>query len=196
MMENVSVLGTTSIMGDLLGEIKSGIEKISYGRTSFSPAIANMIAEEGSGFYSYLNRLGFAGDTELMILSSKHHYYYDESELKEIKTLVNMKKLNLIKHLDSFLNTLSSLLPEEATFIGCFSDSRDLRMNGRPFSHTSLLMHRFINIIDSRTDRRLDADQVREILESRGFRIFDMTEIDGTTYFYCKPCQKPASQRA
>ena len=196
MMGNVSVLSNTYFMNDFSEEVRLNFEKISFGRTNFSPVINSMIAEGGISFFSYLNRLGLSREPNLMVLSSRHHYYYDESELKSVKTLVNIKKLNLIKHPDEFLNTLNRILPQEANFIGCFSDSKNLKGYGNPFYQPSRLLNRFINILDARTDRNLDRDEVIEMLAVHGFKIIDMTEIEGVTYFYAKPAQKPAELRA
>lgn len=189
MMENISVLNKAWYMSEFTDDLRSAIDKITFGRTSFSPVVANMIAEGGISFYSYLNKLGLSKEQNLMVLSSKHHYYYDESELKDIRILVNLKKLNLIKHMNAFLDTLFRLLPQDSNFVGCFSDNKNLQ-------GPSILMNRFINILDSRTDRKLDVDKVNELLESHGFKIIDMTEIEGMTYFNARPVKKPVELRA
>lgn len=196
MMENVTVADNTYFMDEFTNDRNFSNDKISYGRTNFSPVITNMIAEGGISFFSYLNSLGLSREPNLMVLSSKHHYYYDESDLKGIGTLVNLKSLNLLRDPDTFLNTLIRILPQEASFIGCFSDSKNLKGHGNPFFQPSRLLHRFINILDSRTERNLDRDEVNELLALHGFKIIDMTEIDGVTYFYAKPVQKSAELRA
>ncbi len=53
---------------------------------------------------------------------SRFHYYYDSEELKNVKTVVNLRKLNLIKDLNSFFNNVSMILPKKTDFIGCFAD--------------------------------------------------------------------------
>ncbi len=193
-MENVSVLDNSYFLNELVDGIMLNSEKISYGKTNLSPAIINMIAEGGQSFFSYLKNLGLSKETNLMVLSSKHHYYYDESDLKCVKTLVNLKKFNLIKHPDTFLHTLFRILPQDANFIGCFSDSKSKA--GHHLSQPSRMMNRFINILDSRTDRIMSRNEVSELLSSHGFKVIDMTEIDGITYFNAKPVIKSAELRA
>ena len=190
MMENISVLNDTYFRSDVVDEKWLTSEKVSHGMTSLNPAIVNMIAEGGISIFSYLNKLGLAKEPDLMVLSSKHHYYYDENDLKNIKILVNLKKLNLIKHPNAFLDILNRILPPDANFIGCFTDSKSLKING------SRLLNRFINILDSKTDRNLDRNEVTELLASHGFRIIDMTEIEDVTYFFAKPVEKKAELRA
>jgi hypothetical protein len=57
-------------------------------------------------------------------------------------------------------------------------------------------LNRFINILEARTDRNLNRDEVIEMLAIHGFKMIDMTEIDGVTYFYAKPAQNPVELRA
>jgi hypothetical protein len=107
------------------------------------------------------------------------HYYYDYEELREVKTLINLKKINLIKHLDDFLHTLCYGLSPKANFIGCFSD----RKTQKGVSLISRLYKKFINFLDSRIEVDIDSKDFSKLLESYGFKIIDMTEINGLTYF-------------
>ncbi len=195
MMGNVSVLNNTYFMNGFKDDIWLNNE-VSFGRTNLSPALTNMIAEGGISFFSYLNGLGLSKEPNLMVLSSLHHYYYDESELRSVRTLVNIKKLNLVKRPDAFLNTLYRILPQDANFIGCFTDRKNLKGYGSPFFQPSRLLNKVINVLDSRTDHSMDRDDIIELLAVHGFKIIDMTEIEGVTYFYAKPAQKPVELRA
>jgi hypothetical protein len=184
-MENVSVLNYTNILNDsfyLTFNRETAIRR----KPGFSPTVTKVIAEGGENFFLYLKRLGFSKEDNMLALSSVHHYYYDENELKSVRTLVNLKKLNQIKNLDRFLQTLFQMLPTDANFIGCFSNDMSQTQNGLPAYKPSRLLNRFINFIDSRTDHFLDKSQVTEALEKNGHKIIDMTEIDGLTYFYSK----------
>jgi hypothetical protein len=195
-MENVYTLTPTYFVNDLIDQLKINGEKISFGRTNLTPALASMIAEGGIDFYSYLKKLGLNREPNLMVLSSRHHYYYDESDLKNIRTLVNIKKLNLIKSPEAFLNNLIRILPRDAYFIGCFYDSKNSRKNGKSFFQPSKLFNRFVNLLDSRTDRSMNSVEVTKMLESHGFKMIDMTEIDGITYFNAKSVGIPEKVRA
>ena len=113
-----------------------------------------------------------------LVLSSTLHYYYDYDELKDVKTIINLKKLNLVKHLDDFLATLYSGLSPETNFIGCFSDRKTEK------DSISLRYYKkFINFIDSRVNVEIDRRDFSRLLESHGFKVIDMTEINGLTYF-------------
>ena len=170
-------------------------ETTSNRKSGFSPSIIKVIAEGGENFFLYLKRHNISRETDLLVLPSVHHYYYDENELKNVRTLVNLKKLNHIKHLESFLNNLFQMLPQDANFIGCFSNDKTMKQNGFAYYKPSRLLRRFISFVDSKTDRILDNNKVSEILERNGYVIADMTELDGVTYFYSRNIQKKAESK-
>jgi hypothetical protein len=152
----------------------------------FSPATRKnnlvsdkLVAEVDENFKNYLSRHSLANEDNLVVLSSRFHYYYDYEELKEVKTLINLKKLNLIKHLDDFLHTLYNGLSPKTNFIGCFSDTK----TQKGVSMISRLYKKFINILDAKIEVDIDSRDFSKLLESHGFKIIDMTEINGLTYF-------------
>lgn len=189
-MENNLVLNNTYFLNDNIDEINLNRNIPSNGSTSLSPAIVNMVAEGGKNFFQYLKSLGLSKEPNLIVLSSSQHYYYDESDLRSVRTLINLKKLNLIKHLDKFLHTLFRILPQNANFIGCFSDNNSMkRNNGFPFYQPSRILDRFINLLDFKTEYKMSKNEVLELLEKHGFKIVDMTEMNGLTYFYSQNVQ-------
>jgi hypothetical protein len=160
--------------GNNLGEGRSFAEM-----TVSTEVMDNLIAEGGENFVNYLNRQGLVNDPNTLVLSSNHHYYYDNAELQSVTTVVNMKKLNMINHLDGFLQTLCGVMAPKTNFIGCFSDS-DNQKDSRLYNR---LYKGFINFLDSKTDKDIDRKDVSRILETQGYRIMDMTVINGLTYF-------------
>lgn len=136
-------------------------------------------AEVDENFLNYLNWNGLANEDNLLILSSKLHYYYDYEELKDVTTLINLKKLNLMGHLDDFLHTLYDGLSPKANFVGCFAD----RKSQKGVTVTSRLYKKFLNFLDAKIDMEIDSSDFSKRLESHGFKIIDMTEINGLTYF-------------
>lgn len=185
-MENVSVLNYPSILNESFYLTHFNRETTTRRKSGFSPTITKVIAEGGENFFLYLKKLGLSKEDNMLALSSVHHYFYDENELKSVRTLVNLKKLNHIQNLDRFLQTLFHMLPHDADFIGCFSNDKTQQENGLPSYKPSRLLSRFINFIDSRTDRILDKPKVSDALERNGHKIVDMTEIDGIMYFHSK----------
>jgi hypothetical protein len=178
-MENISISNKPGINTEKKVSKSLNGSKKSAKAAKTSPVIDNLIAEGGENFFHYLNRVGLADETNMMVLPSNRHYYYDHSELEGVTTLVNVKKLNLINHLDSFLQTVSDVMSPKTNFIGCFADSKTEKENGL----SSRMYKRFINFLDSKTDNEIDKNDVSRLLESRGYKVIDMTEINGLTYF-------------
>jgi len=144
-----------------------------------NPVMNNLIAEGGENFFNYLEWHGLEKEDNMLVLSSRHHFYYDPNELESVTTLINVKKLNLIKHLDSFLKSIVHVLSPESNFIGCFSDWKTQKGSGL----TSRMYKGFINFIDSKTDTDFDREDVSRMLEAHGLTVMDMREINGLTYF-------------
>jgi hypothetical protein len=160
---------------------------IPYGKPIFSSDNFNLTAEGGVTFFKYLKKFNLFSEPELLILSPNIHFYYDENDLKDVRTFILLRKLNLIKELDTFLRTLSQILPQNVNFVGCFSDNKTLKWNG----FVSNLSNKFYNILDSKTDHFLDKEDVSELLEKYGFKIIDMTEMDELILFCSQTIPRP-----
>jgi hypothetical protein len=178
-MESITTLNKSEIIAGKRVRKNENKSKLSSEKTLNSPGIDKLIAEGDENFFHYLNRHGLVDEPNLLVLPSSNHYYYDTNELKGVTTLINLKKLNLIKHLDSFLHTVCDVLSPRTNFVGCFYDSKTQRETGL----TSRIYKKFINFLDSRTDNEIDKNEVSKLLESRGYKVIDMTEINGLTYF-------------
>ena len=170
---------TTATTNDKVTGDTFGKSKISAEMSVSTEVMDNLIAEGGENFLNYLNRQGLVNDANTLVLSSNHHYYYDNSELEGVTTLINMKKLNMINHLDGFLQTLCGVMAPRTNFIGCFSDSE----NQENIGLYNRLYKGLINFLDSKTDNDIDRKDVSRILETQGYKIMDMTVINGLTYF-------------
>ena len=181
-MENISMLERPVLIKEEDVMKNSGRMKFSADRRPDNPVFNNLIAEGGENFYNYLAWNGLADEDNMLVLSSRHHYYYDPNELKSITTLINVKKLNLIKHLDAFLQSIVHVLSPESNFIGCFADWK----SQKGARLTSRMYKGFINFLDARIDVELDKKYISRMLESHGFIVLDMTEINGLTYFRAK----------
>ncbi|MFZ0282581.1 MAG: hypothetical protein WAL29_13095 [Bacteroidales bacterium] len=169
-----------------------GESAVAVDENQINPVFDNLAAEGGENFFHYINWLGLARDPNMMILSSIHHYYYDFNELNGIRTLINLKPLNQINHIDNFLNNVFRVLPLKANFVGCFKDNKIHSGMALPFYQSFRFLNSLINIIDSKTDRFMARKDVIKLLESNEFRITDMTEISNVTYFCAQNLKKSA----
>ena len=138
-------------------------------RTAYNPVYTNLAAEGDENFFHYLNWLGLSNEPNLLVLSSRHHYYYDYDDLKGVRVLVNLKSLNVIRHLDSFLHVVFRMLPPRASFIdvlqrindqvpgGCHcmetlqysTGSLISLIQGLNDTSTGTMLKRFSNLMDS-----------------------------------------------
>ena len=173
-----------------------------------SEAVDNLISEGGEGFYNYVNRIGLANDSNLIVLSSQHKYYYDSEEIDKVRTVINLKELNLIKQISSLLHSHLRFLPLRCNFVGCFvnnekTDRYALRKsscynekikNNDKVELGIISRFPFINmlysIMDSRTNKYMSERIVTSMLSVHGFKVIDMTELNGLTYFHSQKVKK------
>jgi hypothetical protein len=148
-------------------------------KANANPIIDTSITEGDDALLGFLNRHGLANEPELLVLSSNRHYYYDYEDLRGVKTLINQKKLNHIKELNEFLKNIYSVLSPNTNFIGYFSDLTTQKGN----SLSSRMYKKIINFLDSKIEVEIDKFDMSRLLESHGFKVIEMTEINGLTYF-------------
>ena len=165
-------------------------------------SVINILESEGcDNFINYIEWLGLANDPNMIILSSMHHFYYDSEELKTVNTVINLKELNQTKKIKNFFRSVFHILPAKSNFIGCFVDNS--KINGyelRPESSNDkrkrlfdeiengiISRNPFLNmlfsIMDLRTNKYMSRRIVTTLLHEQGFKVFDLTEIRGITYF-------------
>lgn len=152
-------------------------------------------------FLNFLDQQGIVNETGMLVIPSTHHFFYDAEDLKGVKTVINLKQLNHIREMKEFLHTISDLLPQKSTFVGCFVDNR--AQNGFSDKYSNLpgqnsekdeayengiesripFINRMYSFIDSRTNRYLTRRSVITLLEECGLKVVRMTELNGTTYF-------------
>jgi hypothetical protein len=191
-MGNASILNDTIFNNDKIYNANFNLSKSSYKRPNFNTNNFSLTAEWGKNLFHYLRSYDLFREPNMLVISPNHHYYYDENDLKNIRTLVILKKLNLIKDRDTFLQTLHRMLPPNINFIGCFSDSKTLK----GYNFLSKLSNGFNNFLDSKTYHNMDKNDASELLEKYGFNIVNMTEINGLTYFYSQNVRQPIEIRA
>jgi len=176
-----------------------------------NPVLEKLAAEGCENFFSYFELLGLANDPNLIVLPSTHHYYYDAEDMKEVKTVVNMKHLNHIRDIKDFLHSIYHILSHQSFFLGIFIDRK--HQNGF-FSNSVLnqsqiegkvdpvengiesripFLNMMYNIMDSKTNRYMSKHAVTLLLGDAGFKVLDMTELNGLTYF-CTQKVRPAGE--
>ena len=147
-MEKISVINNAGNTPESLVKVTSDRNNITGNINRINPAVENLINKVGADLYQYLKSNSFPEESGFLVISPNQHYYYDEEDLKNIRSLLNLNKLNNIKHLDRFMHNLFRVLPAGANFIGCFHDSKKLNGNTKyPFYQPSVLLNKFRNFL-------------------------------------------------
>jgi len=160
--------------------------------------------EVRQGLIDYLDRMGLVKESGMLVIPSTRHYFYDDEDMKGIRTVINLRQLNYIREIRDFLKQITGLLPVKSNFIGCFVDNRAQgALSDRNGSSGSQLsdkaeayengiesripfINRMYSIIDFRTNRYLTKRAVTNLLKESGLELVGMTEINGLTYFHAQ----------
>jgi hypothetical protein len=183
--------------------IDIGIYRGDYpvGPNGSNPVLEKLVAEGCENFFKYFELLGIANDPNIVVLPSSHHYYYDTEDMKEVKIVVNMKHLNHIKNVKDFLHSIYHILSHQSFFVGIFIDRKyqsgffsisamnqsqnggnvDAIENG--IESRIPFLNMMYNIMDLKTNRNLSKQAVTLLVSDAGFKVLNMTEISGLTYF-------------
>ena len=158
---------------------------------------SEILSSEGcDNFVNYIGWLGFINDPNMIILSSKHHFYYDPEELRNVNTIINLKELNQIKQIRNFLDTVSQSMQRNSNFIGYFTDNKQY-INSKSNVNSSVLKAKDLlsanpflsvafNLINSRINKYMSKKNVRLLLVENRFKVLDMTDLNGFTYFHAQ----------
>ena len=115
-----------------------GIGKSNYRkrfRNETNLVFQKLVAEGCESFYNYFESLDLIDDPNIIILPSTGHYFYDAEDMKEVKTVINMKQLNQTKQIKDFMHNIYHVLSHQCYFIGIFIDKK--HQNGL-FSNSTL----------------------------------------------------------
>jgi hypothetical protein len=147
------------------------------------------VQNESKDFYNYIVRLNLVKDlSEILVLPSRKHFFYAEDEISQFKGIVNINKLNYISKLNEFMYVINILIKKDTYFFGCFVNNKYLSYPR--FKETNHSLSKFIHsiklLIDSKMKRLMSENDVKRIFEAHGFKVENMKEIRGVTYFSAK----------
>jgi hypothetical protein len=209
-METGSVKYNSEFINDQMIAANMFQKRFSFDKNGRTPVFDNLVNERCEYFFTYLDFVGLANASNLVVLSSNHHYFYDADELKDVKTVVNLKPLNHIKDIRNLLHNIFHLLPQKSNFVGCFINNKKqsvfydknnnlqtLLSGGTDTYENGIesripLINRMYSFMDFRTNRYMSSRTVSLLLEESGLKVLNMTEINGLTYFYAQKAQRSA----
>ena len=144
-----------------------------------NPVEEKLVAEDNGNFMDYLEWLGMLEGQNILVLPVRQHYFYDVEDFREIKAIINLKRLNLVRNLNLFLENIFKIMQPGTELIGCFYDQKATK----GVSLSSRVYKKVINFLDSRFEIDLDKKNLQSTFQDNGFTVVDMTEINGLTYF-------------
>lgn len=142
--------------------------------------------ERSKDFFNYITKSNIVENYKnLLILSANHHFFYEYNEMKDVKIILNIRKLNNIYHLNDFMSALLANLQKDTYFYGCFIDNKfSFRNKGNKKNNLTRFFNSFSIITNyPRLTRLLSIKNVYNLFESHSFQILDMKEINDVIYF-------------
>lgn len=147
--------------------------------------LLSMIVLCGFSFFRYMRRAGISGEPGLIILSSNKGANYGRIDLSRARTLISLRRLDLIKHLEMFVSSLVMLLPPQTCFVGCFAHQRNTswgeEIHGTGPHFLARLLHHH-----AAGNSELSRERVSALLGRCGMVVIDMKEMNGLTYFHSR----------
>lgn len=163
--------------------------------------VDTLIAEGGRAFLDYISMLGLVQDKGMIVVSFRQHFFFDAEELNRATTLVNLTELNKITRVVDFLRTCYQTMPQKSNLLGRFIDNKETdryKLNSSSSAFTEgdysddienailsrvPFINRLYSILDSRTNTYMSKSSVSLLLHDYGFKVVDMTVLNGLTYF-------------
>jgi hypothetical protein len=202
-MDTESLGNTTSTFADQPFSMNSR-RNASSGESRLSHLFGELTAEARHDLISYMEGMGLVNDPTILVIPSSRHFFYDAEDIKGVKTIVNLKQLNYVREIRDFLRKISELLPQESSFVGCFTDNK--LQNGFSDKYSNLprnlsekaeayengiesripFINRMYSFIDLKINRYLTKRTVTNLLEECTLQLIGMTELNGLTYFHAR----------
>jgi hypothetical protein len=170
-------------------------------KASRSSLYNDLLEEAGEDVVYYLESFNLIQNLNFILLSSIRHYLYGPEELKNVKTVINLKLINPTKQIRFCLKTMNRVLPKRGIFVGCFleckaKEYKNLQYN-TVFRHFFRFAYWFSNraipsvqvlswlqyFVNPKKMQCLTLKKMQKKLEKNGFKLIDVREIGGLAYF-------------
>jgi len=140
-----------------------------------------MVHENSQDFFNYvIQRKLIEKDPKPLSLSSKHHFYYEVNEIKDVKTIFNLQKINYMEYLDNFLRLICNL-QKDTILCGCFINNL---FDFTKFPWNTKYAKIFESMLDSKMKRLLSEKNIVSLLNKQDYKVLNMKEINEIVYFH------------
>ena len=179
--------------------------------TLCSEVVKQAVEEEcGSGIYDFMCRHLNASCDRTLLVSTSSRFNIELQPENHYRAVVNMKRVNDIRYINKFFESVNRKLPEGGDFIGC-AETKDQRKK-RILKKYPLLINRFIYLLDYMVkrvfpkffitkkiyylltrghNRVLSRAEIMGRLYSCGFSVLKEEHVDGMFCFYARKTSSP-----
>lgn len=165
--------------------------------------------------YTYINWMNLSENYNAIVLPATSYHYHIPEDLEDTEVLVNLKPLNLFEDLGSFLSSVLAILPEYSYFTGFLENyANEKRMSGSDIRHDndkikqhvytgedtksngkpSFLRKKMQVLYKNCIKGSLTKEGLKSLLDNSGFKVLDITVLNGKTFFYVQ--KQPSSPDA
>lgn len=89
-------------------------------KNDFSNPLKEALKQEaGEEVCKYIGEHIDLRNTNTILFSSSHQYLYDLVDFKNVRAIVNLKKVNNVEDVNNFFTAVNKLLPDAGIYIGC-----------------------------------------------------------------------------
>jgi len=172
---------------------------------------STIILESGEEAFHFLNRHALLNDRRTLVLATTNRFNLEAKKPGVYKTIINLRRINDIRWMNKFFETVNRKLPRGGTFIGCVEtkDMRKQRILRKFWTPFNYLFYYFIDfpvkrvfpkfaitkglyfILTRGNNRVITRAETLGRLISCGFEISDEAFVGPLFYFVCNKAGIP-----
>ena len=164
-----------------------------------------LLEEVNSDVVKYFKSIPFVMDQKVLYLSTIRHYIFDSATLYDVNTVLNLRLVNRIAHVNYFLFNTNRMLPMKGYYLGCFENQTQQKkriksLTPRLLGSISFFVFSFFHFLipkipgirslylfaTSGSMKYLSTNKLATLLLKNGFQLADTSSIQGKTYFVAK----------
>jgi hypothetical protein len=171
-----------------------------------------LLEEVNGDVVQYFKSIPFVMDQKVLYLSTIRHYIFDSATLYDVNTVLNLRLVNRIAHVNYFLYNTNRMLPMKGYYLGCFENQAQQKkriksLTPKLLGSISYLLFSFFHFLVPKIPgirslylfatngsmKCLSTNNLAALLLKNGFLLADTTCIQGKTYFVAqkiKLCKK------
>ena len=171
-----------------------------------------LLEEVNSEVVMYFKSIPFVMDQKVLYLSTIRHYIFDSATLYDVNTVLNLRLVNRISHVNYFLFNTNRMLPMKGYYLGCFENQTQQKkriksLKPKFLGSISYVLFSFFHSLlpkipgirnlclfaTNGSIKCLTTNSVATLLLKNGFLLTDTSVIQGKTYFVAqkvKLCKK------